>query len=96
GAHASVLTQLVENSWEDSERLLFILALFLHPVQVEPAKAMPSTEISSIDAACDFAVFYFKGFFLLPIVTLIGFVMILTSGVPVTYSLEEIRDHYQS
>ncbi|KAF1781351.1 hypothetical protein GQ600_27414 [Phytophthora cactorum] len=60
GDRASVLTQLVENGWEDSERLLFMLALFLHPVQVEPAKAMPSTEISSINAACDYAVFFFS------------------------------------
>lgn len=61
--YANALVNLVEDRWKACEQPLYMLAVFLHPFHVGTAKALPYTDISSIDAACDFAVFYFQRFF---------------------------------
>eukprot|EP00644_Phytophthora_capsici_P018641 jgi/Phyca11/47653/gw1.206.7.1 len=63
GSHSEELVRLVEQRWKDCEQPLFMLALFLHPGHIDTAAALPRTPISSVTAACNFAVLYFKRFF---------------------------------
>lgn len=86
GPHTKELIPLVEERWADCEQPIFTLAMFLHPLYLEVARATPDKEVSSLDSVCYFGLMYFKRFF--RIVNLPTSATTFISGVPVTCTLK--------